>query len=96
MWQIEFNVESFSEVEKALAFYEEKGKSIASDFLFEIKHSVSSLESNPFFQIRYKNIRCLPLKKFPYMIHFEIDEVHRLVKIVGCVHTSLDPNKYWR
>jgi len=36
---------------------------------------ISVLQKNPFFAIRYSNVRCLPLsKKLPYMLNFTIDE----------------------
>jgi len=43
---------------------------------------------HPFYQVRYKNVRCLPMKKYPYMIHLTVDEKERIVTIRAVIHTS--------
>ena len=96
MWKVEFSPESFAEVQEALNFYMEKGFQKGEAFIQDVNNGVESLEINPYYQIRYKNIRCLPLSRFPFMIHFELDEDKKQVKILGCIHTSLNPNKSWR
>ena len=96
MWKVEFSPESFAEVQEALNFYMEKGFQTGEAFIQDVNNGVESLEINPYYQIRYKNIRCLPLSKFPFMIHFELDEDKKRVKILGCIHTSLNPTKSWR
>lgn len=50
---------------------------------------------NPFYEIRYDNIRCLPLKTFPYTIHFSINEADRVVIVRAVFQTSLNP-QIWR
>lgn len=37
----------------------------------------------PFFEVKYSIIRKLPLKKFPYSIHFTIDENEKVVSILA-------------
>jgi len=96
MWKVEFSPESFAEVQEALNFYMEKGFQTGEAFIQDVNNGVEALEINPYYQIRYKNIRCLPLSKFPFMIHFELDEDKKRVKILGCIHTSLNPTKSWR
>ncbi len=96
MWKVEFSPESLAEVQIAFIFYLEKGLQTGEAFIREVEKGVGTLQINPYFQIRYKNIRCLPLNKFPYMIHFELDEKMKRVKILGCIHTSLNPADSWR
>jgi len=96
MWKVEFSPESFAEVQEALNYYMEKGFQTGEAFIQDVNNGVEALEFNPYYQIRYKNFRCLPLSKFPFMIHFELDEDKKRVKIFGCIHTSLNPTKSWR
>ena len=35
------------------------------------------------FQIKYKNVRIILLKKFPYHIHYLIDEVEKQIVILA-------------
>ncbi len=48
------------------------------------------------FQIRYKEVHCLPMKTFKYMIHFKVDEQAKYVQIYAVLSTHQDPNKYWQ
>ena len=41
--------------------------------------------------IRYKNIRCKPMKQFPYLITFIIDEATHSVNILRVFHTHQSP-----
>lgn len=54
----------------------------------------TSIEINPFFQIRYDDVHCLPVKKYPYMIHFTVNEADNLVTVRAVFHTSQDPKKW--
>ena len=96
MWKVDFSPESFADVQCALIYYLEKGLSTGEAFIQAVEKSVSILKKNPYYQIRYKNIRCLPLHKFPFMLHFELDEHKKQIKILGCIHTSLNPADKWR
>ncbi len=41
------------------------------------------------------SFRCLPVRRFPFMIHFEIEEPTRTVTIFAVVNTYLNPEKNW-
>jgi toxin ParE1/3/4 len=59
-----------------------------------VKASFKSLKTNPFFQVRYDEVRCLPLKTYPFMIHFTIDQADQLVVVRAVFNTYLDPNNW--
>jgi hypothetical protein len=56
---------------------------------------ISPAKRFPFFQNRYEEVRCLPLKKFPFMAHFTVNEKAQQVVIHAVFHTSLHP-KAWK
>ena len=56
-----------------------------------IKASFNTIQTSPFFQIRYANVRCLPLKKFPVMIHYTVDEQKNEIVVRAVFHTSQNP-----
>jgi hypothetical protein len=41
--------------------------------------------------IRYKNVRCKPMKRFPYLIMFTIDETAHTVNILRVFNTYQEP-----
>jgi toxin ParE1/3/4 len=42
-------------------------------------------------EIRYKNIRCKPVKRFPFLITFTIDEINQTVNILRVFNTYQEP-----
>ncbi len=62
------------DIQEAIDYYEDQEPGLGERFESALNQSILMLEQTPFFQVRYDNIHCLPLKKYPYMIHFSIDE----------------------
>lgn len=41
--------------------------------------------------IRYKNIRCKPVKRFPYLITYTLDESNKSINILRVFNTYQEP-----
>lgn len=41
--------------------------------------------------VRYKNVRCKPLKRFPFLITFAIDDANHSVNILRVFNTYQEP-----
>jgi mRNA-degrading endonuclease RelE of RelBE toxin-antitoxin system len=88
--------EAQKEIDKAFDYY----KSVSDDMnvlinLYdEIENAYVTLKTNPFFQIRSKHYRALPLKKYPYLIFFEVLEKERIVKVLSFFNTPQDHKKW--
>jgi hypothetical protein len=83
------------DLQDAAEFLRVRGKDLDLKFLFDYKKSLNILKTNPFFEIRYDNIRCLPLETFKYMIHFTVNEQTNVVLVYGVISTYLNPEKHW-
>ena len=46
---------------------------------------------SPFATVRYDNIRCAQVKKFPYLVHYHIDEIQGIVTIIAVYSTHRAP-----
>jgi plasmid stabilization system protein ParE len=67
------------EIEEVIAYYAEINKTLATKLEKEIRSCFLKIAKNPeSFQFRYKNIRIIWLKKFPYGVYylFDSDEVY--------------------
>ncbi len=80
------------EIEDAYDFYAMSSTVAPTDFIAEIEDAYRKLSLNPFYLIRYKNFRALPLKKFPFILIYLIEE--NTVVIKACFHTSKNTSKY--
>lgn len=71
-------------------WYEAISESIAGKFEKEIESHLLLIRSNPnHFQLKYKSVRILFLKKFPFGIHYVID--NDFIKVIAVFHTSRNP-----
>lgn len=82
---------ALEDVSEAYCYYSKISENIANEFYTSWIQALTVLASNPHFRIRYKSIRCLPLLKFPYMIHFEVKDSIREVNVLALIHTHRDP-----
>ncbi|REG86373.1 hypothetical protein [Algoriphagus antarcticus] len=82
------------DIQQAIIFYEERKEGLGKESELELHHYFKILETNPFFQIKYDSVHCLPLKKFPFMIHFTLNEEYRKVIVRAVFHTSRNPQEW--
>jgi toxin ParE1/3/4 len=81
------------EVENAIDYYSALSDDAPLNFVQSIKDTFDSLSINPFFRIRYKNVRALKIDRFPYSIYFVINKNEQIVRVLSCFHNKLNPNK---
>ena len=79
-------------IEEATDFYAEISLRVLKNFNKKLDEAFLRIENNTFFQRKYKNVRALPLKKFPYIIFYEIDDEIIYILSVFCTHQN--PQKY--
>ena len=92
IFNIEISKLAYFELDEAVAFYESRKKGLGKEFMAYLKGYISILKTHPeLFPIKRKNIfRELPLKKFPFVIIYEI--IENDVIIYSFFHTSRNPN----
>jgi ParE toxin of type II toxin-antitoxin system, parDE len=88
--QAELDIDQAIEYYKALIDY----PTVVINLLLEIDDAYRALAINPFFQVRHKHYRALPLKKYPYLMFFEVFEDERIVKIISLFQTDQDHQKW--
>ncbi|MBC7556419.1 MAG: hypothetical protein H7195_05615 [Chryseobacterium sp.] len=81
------------EVEKTYLYYKSISGKLGKKFIDEYQDKLNVLQTFPFFQRRYLKIHVLPLKKFPYSIHFLIDDKNNLVTIQALICDHQNPEK---
>jgi len=89
------DAQAIEDIQKAFDHYNEIYGNLGEKFENAVKASIDQIQQNPFYQIKYQNIRCLRIKNFPYTFHYTIDEKYEEVHVLALVHTASDPNKTW-
>ena len=80
------------EVREAAFYYESIRKGLGKLFYKEFKNHSLPLNNFPFFEEKYNIVRVLPLNKFPYLIHFTVNESEKTVSIQAITNNHQDPN----
>jgi len=80
------------EIEEAYLYYENIQSGLGVKFILEYENYLNTLKNIPYFQQRYQAIRILPSKKFPYSIHFSVDELQKIVTIHAIICDYQNPD----
>jgi hypothetical protein len=92
---IEYNPDFFNDIIEAVDWYNEKQAGLGDRLLKIIKQQTAKLSTSALhFAVKYDDIRCFCVDKFPYLIHYRVNEQTQKVKVEALFHTSRDP-KIW-
>lgn len=94
-FDLELDPRAIHDVQEAIDYYDEQLIGLGEKFEAYFNKYIKTLAKNPFYQVRYHNIRCLPLKKYPFMVHFTVDIELKAVYIHAVINTKKDPKEYW-
>jgi mRNA-degrading endonuclease RelE of RelBE toxin-antitoxin system len=92
-YKIVLEKRAFREVDNAMSYYHTISPKLAVKLNSELQKSFKTLSKSPFFKVSHNQFRILPLKKFPFVIIFEVDENNMQVSIFAVFNTNQDPNK---
>lgn len=66
---------------------------VALNLKKEIKAAIATLKQNPFFEIKHNNYRAINLKKFPYLLFYQIVEPSNTIFILALFQAQQDSSK---
>lgn len=93
MTSFKIKIETFAklDIQEGIRWYNSKKKGLGKEFHQEVKDHFDILKEIMFFQVRYGEVRSLPLKRFPYMIHYSVDEEKELIIVRAVFNTHKSP-----
>lgn len=96
MYRLIISTEAKEDIQAAAFWYENRRLGLGKQFTQNIRAQSLAIRQNPgIFALRYDKVRTAVLEKFPYMIHFSVDEAGKTIIILGVFHTSQDPG-HWK
>jgi len=84
---------ALKEIENSIDYYALYSVDAPENFIAVLKEAYGTLETDPFFRVRYKNVRALKIKRFPHSLYFTINEDKNTVRVLSCFHNKRNPNK---
>jgi len=92
---VKIEAEALADIQNITDWYNEAQAGLGKRFQKTVINQINSLENNPqIYAIRYKEIRCMIVEKFPYMVHFYINEGNHTAEIMAVISTYQNP-KIW-
>ncbi len=95
-YKISIDQDALFDIQQATDWYNEQLLELGGRFQEQVKTQIDSLRINPaIYSIRYENVRCMLIKKFPFLVHFAINEKQNFVEVFAVFHTSRNPQIWW-
>ena len=96
-FKIVYNPEVQNDIQSAVDWYNKQQAGLGKRFLSAAKKHLNALKDNAkHYAIRYDDIHCMPIKKFPHMAHYRIDSKNKTIKVEAVFHTSRDPERWYQ
>jgi hypothetical protein len=84
MFKVIYANEVYDDIQNAVDFYNSRGKGLGTRFFKTVKIQLSKINSNAYgFQVRYQDVRCIPINKFPYTIHYRVVTETNIIMIIA-------------
>lgn len=84
--------EAIADIQNAIDYYKTISLPLATKFHTAVKNSFAELKRNPYYQIRYDNVRMRSVKRFPHVLHFVVEENPNVIFIYGVRHAAQNPD----
>lgn len=96
IYNLKIEPEAISDIQEITDWYNEQQAGLGKRFKETVIQQINSLNKDPqIYAVRYNDIHCIGLNKFPYMAHFYINDKSNTVEVLSVISTSRNP-KIWR
>ena len=94
-YQIKILPEALDDIQLATDWYNDQAAGLGRRFQKQVISQINRLKnSGERYVIRYDDVRCMVIKKFPFMVHFVVDVNTETLTVYAVLHTSRNP-KIW-
>jgi len=92
---VKIDPDALNDIQEITNWYNDQQKGLGGRFQETTIQQINSLKKDPhIYAIRYNEIRCMSVNKFPYMAHFYINDENNTVEILAVISTDRNP-KIW-
>jgi plasmid stabilization system protein ParE len=68
------------DIDAAWAAYERRLAGLGNQYLVELRNQVDRIQANPkMYGVLYRDVRAAPLRRFPYVVYYQVKPGHVLV-----------------
>jgi mRNA-degrading endonuclease RelE of RelBE toxin-antitoxin system len=95
-YSLKIDIDAYKDIQETSEWYEMQLKGLGLRYKNQTKKQINFLKKNPYlFAIKYNEVRCRKIEKFPFLIHYTIEEELKVITIFAVFHTSRSP-EIWK
>jgi len=92
LYRVVYNPAVYNDIQEAVDWYNSQLPGLGKQFFLLLRETLKALpHSANHFAVRYDNVRCMPLKKFPFLIHYQIIPNLKLIQVEAILSTFRNP-----
>ncbi|MHA4893556.1 type II toxin-antitoxin system RelE/ParE family toxin [Pedobacter sp. PWIIR3] len=92
---MKIHADALDDIQNATDWYNKQSKGLGKRFQKQVIQQINKLKSTAqLYAIRYEDVRCMVIKKFPFMVHYSLNIHSDTITVFAVFHTSLNP-KIW-
>ena len=96
-FKLKFNSQIHKDIQHQVDYYfkETKSHELGKRFTKTVKTEIQRLKKYALqYEVKYDDIRCLPIPKFPFRAHYRLNEKENTVKVEAIISTSISPDSW--
>jgi mRNA-degrading endonuclease RelE of RelBE toxin-antitoxin system len=94
-YKVKVEPEALADIQDITDWYNAKKNGLGKKFQDITVRQINGLNRDPhIYAVRYKEIRCMGIKKFPYLVHFYINDKTKIIEVLAVFSTDRNP-KIW-
>lgn len=78
-YAVKISPAAVNDIQAGIDYYKEIDNALGLRFYDAVKSTMNELSRFPNYQVKYKNVRVRTVKRFPYLVHFIIEEQNVIV-----------------
>ncbi|WP_209328778.1 type II toxin-antitoxin system RelE/ParE family toxin [Lunatimonas salinarum] len=95
-YKIKLLQEARLDIKEIIAWYNEEKPELGKRFYESLKSRLNYIRKYPLHcQVGYRDVRNILVDKFPYQVHYRIEELEKSIIVFAVTHTSRNP-RVWK
>lgn len=91
-FKVKIDPEALIDIREATDWYNEQQPELGDRFQSATVKQIDNLSEDPhIYAVRYKEIRCMIVEKFTFMVHYYVNEPDRSVEVLAIINTGRNP-----
>jgi hypothetical protein len=91
-YKLLYAAEVYNDLQENIDWYNQKQLGLGSRFFKAVKEQITRIKKSPYtIAVRYDDVRCAKVKRFPFLVHFKIFQDQNIIKIIAVFSTHRDP-----